>query len=148
MSSRVNPYSPPKTPPETLREKCPVCGYHVGFLRFLFPFGGCANCGNYLAVRNWSRKSWLRELSFWAIVSSIFGARMLGVAPADLSMFSLVFGYFVIFAVYDRVGGKLVPAVCWGLFAVPDDPRLLSSPGSLQGFTEPVEERELGPPDR
>ncbi|PNY34455.1 hypothetical protein C2E31_23250 [Rhodopirellula baltica] len=52
----INPYAPTDSDSTGAddRSLCPVCAQRVEFARYVFPFGFCPGCGNYLAVRNWN----------------------------------------------------------------------------------------------
>lgn len=123
MPESDNPYSPPQTPPESPRENCPVCGNHVGFLRFALPLGACRNCGNYLTIRNQAGRSW-----FWVLAQlAILLGGWFSIDTIDYPLFTLLFSCLAAEFVYNSAVGQLVPAIWWGLLAYEDDPRLPKS---------------------
>lgn len=124
-----NPYAPPKTVPADQRRSCPVCGTQVGFWRFAFPFGYCPRCLNYLAIRNWNRSSVAWFLVLAAVLLLPIGSRLLfrrEVDWLDAAVFPLMLVVLVLHFVSRKIAGRLVPAICWGFFALPDDDRLTS----------------------
>ncbi|OYP33955.1 hypothetical protein [Rhodopirellula sp. MGV] len=123
--TEINPYTPTDSDSTGAddRSLCPVCAQRVEFARYVFPFGFCPGCGNYLAVRNWNGKStlWAVPIAFVvlaSVVADVFWNLDLDdwILPSFIAVFALVF-------LHGRIFGKLVPAVCWGFFAVPDDDR-------------------------
>lgn len=50
--------------------------------------------------------------------------RPLGFQAFDFPLLPLLFAWLVILGIYDKFAGRLVPAICWGLMALPDDDRL------------------------
>ena len=51
-------------------------------------------------------------------------AQLLGSSASDFPVIQLLLAWIVLGAIYDKFVGKLVPAVCWGFVALPDDDRL------------------------
>ncbi|WP_436716921.1 acetyl-CoA carboxylase biotin carboxyl carrier protein subunit [Roseiconus lacunae] len=128
MTSSSNPYAPTKSAEEEDRDRCPICGQHVNFVRYYFPFGFCPHCGNYLAVRNWNSASWPWALAVAALVIvpvltdySIAGFDIHFMENGLIWIFPMT---IVLESIYSRVTGRLVPAVMWGSLAFPDDDRL------------------------
>lgn len=131
----ANPYSPPSTASGDDRGNCPVCGERVGYFRFLLPLGHCSCCGNYLAVRNWGKPSWPWILAIVAIVlAPVVGRLVWGSVVSDFAYTKLpillALALILLRIVYDKLLGRLVPAICWGFFALPDDDRIRSNPRS------------------
>ncbi len=120
----MNPYLPPQTTAENRRENCPICGVRVGYLRFTLPLGHCRECGNYLTIRNWGRSRWFAALVIATVTLGPFTWRQLGYDAFDFPTFRLLMTWFILRWGYNRVVGKLVPAICWGFLAIPDDDRI------------------------
>lgn len=112
------------------REDCPVCGNHVGYFRFLLPFGHCRHCGNYLAVRNWNRTRWGWALMLFGIGCTPVIARIFGVPASNIPVYTLLFMWYLASSINDKIFGQLVPAVRWGFIALTDDERIPRSPDS------------------
>ena len=125
MENEGNPYSAPEYTHEPLCAKCPVCEHAVRRIRFLIPFGHCRGCGNYLTVRNDASNESLRgKVLLILSLSGLLFDRLGLIAITDVPLLKIYFLYVGLCAVYDRVVGKLVPAVWWGFFSLRDDPRL------------------------
>ncbi|TWU51425.1 hypothetical protein Poly59_30170 [Rubripirellula reticaptiva] len=121
-----NPYAPASTLPASNRGNCPICGNRVGYVRFIFPFGHCGDCGNYLTVRNWDGASWPWSVVLFLIIASPIIARYTLGPGSDAPTIRLLLCWLVAHTIYDKLVGRLVPAVCWGLVALRDDDRLPS----------------------
>jgi hypothetical protein len=125
MNDEGNPYTAPEDTRDPLCERCPVCEHAVRRLRYQIPFGHCPGCGNYLKITNCASNESLRCLVVLAIALSSRVFDSLGIiALQQFPLFTMWFGYMGLCTVYDRVVGKLVPAVWWGFFSLSDDPRL------------------------
>ncbi|TWT50762.1 hypothetical protein Pla22_35050 [Rubripirellula amarantea] len=123
----MNPYSPPSSAGRNTLHDCPVCGSQVGFIRYAFPLGHCQTCGNYLTIRNWNRKSWIWLCAGCVMLVVPIFARGMGWIAFTPPVGFMVIGFVVAVILNDRIFGRLVPAVCWGWFALHDDDRLAST---------------------
>jgi uncharacterized protein (DUF983 family) len=120
----MNPYAPPNAVEQNIRHRCPVCNAHVGYGRFILPLGSCHGCGNYLTIRNYQRRSLPWILFILAILLGPGIAWQMGLRPQNYPMGWLILLWMVSIWVYDKLAGRLVPAICWGVFALRDDDRL------------------------
>ncbi|MGB7328899.1 MAG: hypothetical protein WBD31_28730, partial [Rubripirellula sp.] len=50
--------------------------------------------------------------------------RQLGGTAGEFPVMWLLVAWIVLRGIHDKWVGRLVPAVCWGFFALPDDDRL------------------------
>ena len=106
----INPYQPPESAPANQTHNCPVCKGPIGFWRFAFPLGYCQHCRNYLIV----------------VPISLRAYRFITFTP-PIGTFILI--WLIAMIVHSKIYGRLVPAYCWGFFAVQDDDRINTDDG-------------------
>lgn len=129
----LNPYAAPtESETEDLWNRCPVCQSRVLRLRFTLPFGYCGSCGNYLAVRNWQGRTFPWVLALVATVVVPIPLNVLGIQLSPRVVPLLVVALWVWLFIHNKVWGVLVPAVCWGLYAVRDDDRFPKTEGKTK----------------
>ncbi|MCR9209567.1 MAG: hypothetical protein NXI28_15145 [bacterium] len=122
----INPYQPPESAPANQTHNCPVCKGPIGFWRFAFPLGYCQHCRNYLTIRHWDRRTWAWTLGLLGIIVvpiSLRAYRFITFTP-PIGTFILI--WLIAMIVHSKIYGRLVPAYCWGFFAVQDDDRIPS----------------------
>ncbi|KAA1258927.1 hypothetical protein LF1_14510 [Rubripirellula obstinata] len=120
----MNPYQPPATQSQNNAHRCPVCNEPVWFLRFALPLGHCKSCGNYLTIRDWGSKRWPWVLALLVAMYTPIALQMVGVITVPNSVVLVPIFFLIVQGIHTCVSGKLVPAVCWGFFALRDDDRL------------------------
>lgn len=74
-------------------------------------------------------------LGLVAIIAGPMLATTLGMQTRDYPTGWLICLWMVLIVIHDKLTGRLVPAVCWGLFAMQDDDRL-----PARGDSMPVKE--------
>ncbi|EGF27343.1 hypothetical protein RBSH_04138 [Rhodopirellula baltica SH28] len=125
----INPYQPPESAPANRTHDCPVCGGPVGFWRFVFPLGYCEHCRNYLTIRHWDRKPWIWSITVIGIIvipNILRSYRYITFTPPIGTLLIL---WFAASIVHSKLYGRLVPAYCWGFFAVQNDDRIIAEDG-------------------
>lgn len=122
MEDEGNPYSAPEDTRDPQCARCPICQHSVRRIRFMLPLGHCSGCGNYLKIENDSRNVSLRCLVLLIITLSSRVFDSLGIIALEhFPLFTIWFGFLGLCDVYDKVVGRLVPAVWWGFFPLRDD---------------------------